>query len=470
MEFHSYLFIMVFLPLVVVIYYLLQKLENQKIKICFLIGASLFWLGCQDTRSLLFLCISLSVNFCLAKLIKGKNDTVMKYKNILLCVGLFLNVGILGCVRYTEKIAFLGISFITFQQIMYLVDTYKGIITDASFSDYLFYITFFPKFIQGPIVKYDALVAGIYQKSPDNKEIFDRVGCGLYFFAIGLAKKVLLADVLAKGVNYGWEHIDSLSSAEAVIVILLFTLQIYFDFSGYSHMAIGIARILGFTLPDNFNNPYMATGITDFWARWHISLTDFLREYIYIPLGGNRKGIVRTLINIMIVYLISGVWHGAALTFLIWGAFHGLASCIDRLIRPFWKKVPVMLRWICTFGFVNFAWIFFRAPSIESAWCMIKKALAFEQFSTSEGLKECFHVAEISCLCGRFEGFNEWLTMNSGKPMYVFILTALFLMFFAKDRVDHFKPTIIRSIIAGVCLFSSIISLSSVVGFIYENF
>lgn len=464
MEFNSYLFILAMLPITVIVFRLLQKCNNRYLSIAFLVIASLFFVGNRDLYSLAFLLASIVVNYAIAGFLKHP-----KYGKLILAFGIAVNVGTLAVVRYFVDRMFIGISFVTFQQIIFLVDSYKGLIDDKSVANYIFYITYFPKYVQGPIVKYDTVVSCL-NKEEREKSAADEISCGLYYFAIGLAKKVLLADVLAKGVSYGWNNLENLSSAEAVITILLFTLQIYFDFSGYSHMAIGVSKMIGIDLPDNFDNPYIAKDISDFWGRWHISLTNFLREYIYIPLGGNRKGLIRTLINILIVYIISGAWHGAAITFVIWGLLHGVASCIHRVIKPIWKKVPGIIQWACTFGFVNFAWIFFRAPSVEAAFMMIKKVFAFEQFYTSEALKTCFHTAEISFLAGRFAGFNDWLSVNSGKPMYAFVLVAILLMFLAKDKMEKFRPTIWRSILAGSCLFFSIISLSTVVGFIYENF
>ncbi len=231
----------------------------------------------------------------------------------------------------------LGISFFTFQQVSYLVDSYKGETKDYAFDEYMLFVSYFPQLIAGPIVLHGEVIPQ-FRSRKRRKFIPQNFSKGMYIFALGLFKKIILADTLGTAVTYGFGTIDTPGSLEALIVSVSYTFQLYFDFSGYCDMAIGIGSMFNIELPQNYNSPYKATSITEFWDRWHMSLTRFLKSYIYIPLGGNRKGKLRTYLNIMIVYLASGIWHGANWTFVLWGRLQGLFSCLNRVFKNTWKK------------------------------------------------------------------------------------------------------------------------------------
>lgn len=480
MNFNSYIFILAFLPFSIITYFLLGLVKKPFINKILLILLSLVFVTYADWRFTVFLIVSMAVNFSVAKFVANRRW--------LLVAGIVANVLFLGYSKYTlfgmsiltdwfglqfdipDLLVPIGVSFITFQQIMYLVDVFKGKITEINLTDYLLYISFFPKLVQGPITKYDTLLASFSEESALKPQA-DNLAGGLYFFITGLARKILLADVFAKGADFGFENIGQSSSLQLILVSLCYTLQIYFDFSGYCKMGIGVAKMLNISLSDNFDRPYAALSVNDFWKKWHISLTDFLREYIYFPLGGSRKGKVRTYINILIIFLVSGIWHGAAWTFIIWGLLHGLAQCINRAFSKQWEKIFPALRWLVTFAFVSFAWIFFRASSLENAGQFISSMFTAGGIGLSDEFVNCFNFSEFSLISNRCECFAQWINENAFITLIGYFAVAFSLIAFARDRMpERFKPTVWKAIYSAVLLFWSVISLSTVVEFIYGGF
>lgn len=273
----------------------------------------------------------------------------------------------------------LAISFFTFQQIAFLVDTYKGETREYHFLNYALFISFFPQLIAGPIVHHQEMMPQ-FKRNENNQ--FDTANTvkGIFIFIIGLFKKVVIADTLAIWAIKGFDQATSLTFIEGWITSLSYTFQLYFDFSGYSDMAIGLALLFHIKLPVNFHSPYKALNIQDFWKRWHMTLGRFLTKYLYIPLGGNQKGRVHTYINLLIVFVISGLWHGAGWTFVFWGFLHGLAAVVHRIWRDMGYKMNKFLAWFLTFQFVNVAWIFFRAKSWDDAAKVFKAMFALEPF------------------------------------------------------------------------------------------
>ncbi len=257
----------------------------------------------------------------------------------------------------------LGISFIIFEKITYLVDIARGICHPAEkFHHYLLYVFFFPKLLAGPIVKYHDFAPQMHTRDIGAEDL----AAGFSRFSLGLAKKVFLADSMGELVDrvFGFPN-DAIGTGSAWLGVIAFSLQIYFDFSGYSDMAIGLARLMGFRLLENFNQPYIARSFTDFWRRWHISLSTWIREYLYIPLGGNRHGTLRTYANLWICFLLSGLWHGASWTYVLWGAYHGTFLVMDRVVwHRFEKRLPAVLTIALTFCFVTLGWVIFRCVDL----------------------------------------------------------------------------------------------------------
>ena len=320
----------------------------------------------------LLLTISVSINLGLLVYFKYSNFFIDNVNSLLSIIGH-------THIQWTKLILPIGISFYTFETITYVVDVYRGIHKPLTkFWDYQLYIILFPKLIAGPIIRYHELADQISDRS-HNDNIDNRLN-GFYRFAIGLSKKVLIANQMGKQADIIFSmNLASLDSYSAWIGILAYTFQIYFDFSGYSDMAIGIGKMLGFKFPENFNNPYISQSISEFWRRWHISLGNWMRNYLYIPLGGNRVPKWRLYFNLWLVFLASGLWHGASWSFILWGAYHGLFLVLERgFLYKFYTIIGKLPSTILTFFLVMIGWIFFRVEKISDAFLFIKRMFAFK--------------------------------------------------------------------------------------------
>jgi len=322
----------------------------------------------------------MSVNYML-----GRQITIKKYvSKELLISGIAFNLLLLGYFKYMDFFILntnrvlnteiplmdlalpLAISFYTFQQIAYLVDSYRNETKEYDFLNYAVFVTFFPQLIAGPIVHHAEMMPQFARLKNKVKNYYN-IALGLFIFSIGLFKKVIIADTFASWATEGFDVAEKLNMLEAWVTSLSYTFQLYFDFSGYTDMAIGIALLFNIKLPMNFFSPYKARNIQDFWKRWHITLSRFLKDYIYIPLGGNRKTSMRTYGNLFATFVLGGIWHGAGWTFVFWGMLHGGALVLHRLWSKLGFKMYGFLAWFMTFNFINIAWIFFRANDFASA-------------------------------------------------------------------------------------------------------
>jgi alginate O-acetyltransferase complex protein AlgI len=401
MLFNSLQFIFLFLPAAVLVFYLCQKI-NLKLPIISLALFSLFFYAYWNPPYILLLLSSISVNFIFASLIKQKK----KHSFSLLCAAIIFNLALLFYYKYAgfflqnyqtligvpvkplEIILPIGISFFTFQQIAYQVDMYKDKVTSHHFWEYALFVTFFPQLIAGPIVHHSEMIPQFLNRKSILFRI-ENISVGLTIFMIGLFKKVVLADNLALHATPVFSDAlagQSVDFYAAWIAALSYTFQLYFDFSGYSDMAIGAARLFGIRLPINFFSPYKSASIIDFWRRWHMTLSRFFRDYLYIPLGGNRKGKNRQLFNIFIVMTLVGFWHGAGWTFIIWGAFHGTLIVINHLWRRYTgnkeKGAAIhILSFLLTFLLVVIGWVIFRAGSLEAALIVLQSMFGLQGLS-----------------------------------------------------------------------------------------
>lgn len=364
----------------------------------------------------------------------------------------------------------LGLSFFTFQQLWYLKECRTGETAPVrSLPDYLLYSFFFPSLTSGPILEpggFFPQLSGERFLRPEDRDS----AAGLYALGCGLCKKMLLADPLGVVVANGWGNIENLSAPAAWAVILGYTLQLYFDFSGYCDMAAGCARLLGLRLPVNFDSPYRALSVTEFWKRWHITLTTFLRQCVYFPLGGSRKGAGRTYRNILLVFLLSGFWHGAGWTFLLWGALHGLAQVAERLWGKGRDKLPAILRWALTFAFVNLAWVFFRAPDMASALALLRQAVTGGLALPRDWLVQGLYGKESAALGILLPALKPWL--NTAKFCALFLAAAVAALLPGNTirRMDAFRPRWWRTALLSLGTAWSILSFTGVVSFIYSNF
>ncbi len=473
MSFNSYEFILLLLPISLICYYSATRLIGKSAGKVVLFLTSIIFYARYDLRCLGILLSVTLLNYVFSILLHRDQN-----KFTLAC-GILLNVLTLSFFKYFSilsnsisaalstgldlQILFpLGISFFTFQQIAYLTDIFRQEVPICSFTDYMLFATYFPKIAQGPIIYHNEFLPQLQQLP--TRPCGDSFAKGLYSFAIGLGKKVLLAELLGKIVDYGHGSIASLNSLEAILVILAYTFQLYFDFSGYCDMAVGISQLFGIHLPQNFNSPYKALSIDDFWKRWHITLTRFLTKYIYIPLGGNRKGTIRTYLNILIVFIISGIWHGVGLSFLFWGLLHGVAQMLSRIFKKAYSYIPKAVQWFCTFIFVNIAWVYFRSTTLGNAHKLFSRIFS-GGFSINAELAESLRQNTFISALAQF------------IPMSYILIGLISLCFGivlcspnTAALTQKFRPNIKTLIFTLLILLLSILSLSGVGGFLYTNF
>lgn len=363
----------------------------------------------------------------------------------------------------------LGLSFFTFQQIWCIKEVYTGAFRPESTGSFLLYDFFFPSVTSGPILKpenfFPQLTEGRFLHPT-----WEDAAAGVYAIAVGTIKKVLLADPFGVVVNNGWAQLGDLSAPAAWLVILGYTLQLYFDFSGYCDIAAGLARLLGLRLPVNFDSPYRSLSVGEFWKRWHITLTSFLRECVYFPLGGSRKGTVCTYRNIFAIYLISGFWHGAGWTFIVWGLLHGLGQVIERIWGPGRDELPRWLRWGVTFLFVNVAWVFFRAPDFSGALELLGRAVSGGLAKPEEWLLSGLFSKEIGAVELLIPGAADWVNILRVIGLYGIGLLAALWPRNTITQMDRFRPTLWRGAVLVIGLTWSILSFTGITTFIYSNF
>lgn len=393
MIFSSWQFILIFLPISFFVYFWLNHRRLVTAGKVWLVAISLFFYAYWDIHYLPLILGSIFLNFAigtgLTQAQQHSEEFVKKSRHaanrkIVLILGIAANLILLGYFKYTDfflsniNAVFgsgyplqnillpLAISFFTFTQIVYLVDSYRGETAEYDLLNYALFVTFFPHLIAGPIVHHRQIMPQFASRWTLACR-YPNILKGLFIFAIGLFKKVVIADSFAVWATAGFDGGHELGFFEAWATSLSYTFQLYFDFSGYCDMAIGASLLFNIWLPINFNSPYKAVSIQDFWRRWHITLSHFLRDYLYIPLGGNRSGSFRTYINLLATFVLGGLWHGATWMFVIWGGLHGSALVVHRLWTQLRRPMPAMLGWFLTFMFVNITWVFFRAKTLDDA-------------------------------------------------------------------------------------------------------
>ena len=487
MLFNSYLFVLVFLPLCLVGFFSLNRFAGNRAASLFLLGMSLWFYGYFNIRYLPIIIGSVLVNYFIYWLLK-RDDPSHVRKGILL-FAVLINLGVLFYYKYYDfffenvnalfsadftlkhLVLPLGISFFTFQQLSFVIDAYRREVPDYDFLNYALFVTYFPQLIAGPIVTHAELVPQL--TDPQKRKLnWDNLANGLFLFTLGLSKKVLIADVFGTPVNWGYANLGSLNSTGALVVMLSYTAQIYFDFSGYCDMAMGIARMMNIDLPENFRSPYQARTIVEFWDRWHMTLTRFFTKYVYIPLGGSRKGAARTYLNIMIVFLISGLWHGAGWTFIFWGGLHGLFMVFTKRFQKVFDHIPAPVNWLITFAFVNVAWVFFRAETFSDALQLLKAISACDFGALAPEITAYFYIPEIWFV---FRGLEFLGLSDAGQTQSAlwFFLPAFVLMLLprnAKQCADRFRPSPVSSIATVILLCWCVTSFAGVSTFLYFNF
>ena len=497
MLFNSYPFIWLFLPVALAGFFIAARFRHEAAA-AWLALCSLFFYGYWDVYYVPLLLLSITVNYQVGKQIsKHIENQALRRAKTWLIIGLVFDLGLLAHYKYTnffldnwvaltgshinfpDIILPLGISFFTFTQIAYLADCHKGIVKERNPAHYLLFITYFPHLIAGPILHHKQMMpqfarAETYRISQEN------IAVGLTIFAIGMFKKVIIADAFpeyASPVFMVSKHTGALSWQDAWLGCLSYTLQLYFDFSGYSDMAIGLSRLFGIKLPLNFNSPYKSTSMIDFWNRWHITLSQFLRQYLYFALGGNRKGKTRRYVNMLLTMLLGGLWHGAGWTFVIWGGLHGIFLVANHLFREIFplartegKRWPTLIRtalgWFFTMLAVTVTMVIFRATSIHDALVILKAMV---------GIASSNHPPLSDIVGHADDGWNLvlWVSLfalfapNTQEIMNKFQPTS--------DTVDsqtrwQWRPHPALAVIGGLALALSIVNIGQLSEFLYFQF
>lgn len=479
MLFNSYEFIFIFLPLTLFIYFFLL---NRRLIVgakSFLVFSSLFFYSWWNIIYLPLILCSMLFNYVIGNSLNDNFKKIKVSKRLLLIMGIVLNLSMLGYFKYSdffiENINYisdvgiplldlalpLAISFFTFQQIAYLVDSYKGQTSEYDFINYALFVTFFPQLIAGPIVHHKEMMPQFASRWNLVKK-YKNIAAGLFIFSMGLFKKVVIADTFAVWATNGFDKAEVLTLFEAWATSFSYTFQLYFDFSGYTDMAIGAALLFNIKLPINFNSPYKAKDIQDFWRRWHITLSRFLRDYIYIPLGGNKKGCFRTYNNLMATFLLGGLWHGAGWTFVFWGFLHGFALIIHRLWQNLGFKLHSIIAWFITFNFVNIAWVFFRAKEWEDAIKVLRGMFGMNGINLPQSFAS-ISILQSLPLTFTFNGLNH--------QQYLYILVCFGIIFFKNSNyLGQLFSCKVKMILFVVFFTYALTNLNKVSEFLYFNF
>lgn len=507
MLFNSYIFLFLFLPLCLLGYYGLKNRQATLAKVwltCF----SLWFYGYFSLQYLTIMVVSILGNFCFHRWLIHSGERAAKgpkqadpkrsgrFRALILALGVGLNLLVLFYFKYVDFflenlnqlfglslplkhiLLPLGISFFTFQQISFLADTYRQELGKCSFIDYALFVSFFPQLIAGPIVTHEEMLpqfAAIGRNGAKNREGRERkleaFVRGIYLFVLGLAKKVLIADTFGVAVDYAYGNVAALNGLESFLTILFYSLQLYYDFSGYCDMARGIGEMFGVHICENFRSPYRSSNIVEFWKSWHITLSRFFTKNIYIPLGGNRKGEARTYANLALVFFLSGLWHGAGWNFILWGMLHGVLYVLTR----WWEKrkrlpggVPAVA---LTFSYVSLAWVYFRAATVEQANLLICQVFTRPWTLPGTPMLEAFNLGEF-WYPFKVLGISK-LPYSNVYLLVLFttiILSATFLGKNAAGIVKDSKLGIGSAALTAALFVWCVVSLSGVSTFLYFNF
>lgn len=429
----SYEFICAFLPASLIIFFAFSKLSRNA-AICALVVSSLLFYCVSGMKYFPALLISVCVNYFVCMKIESSA------KKSWLISGVMFNILLLGYFKYAGNLP-PGISFWTFSQIACLAEIYRSSIRLGGFTEYSAFAVFFPYMISGPVVNPRDILPQLRNESlyrPD----YENIAKGITLFAIGLFKKVCFADMIASSVNANFVVYGGIKFSDAWLAALGYGMQLYFDFSGYSDMAVGIGLMFGLKLPANFESPYKSLSIIDFWRRWHMSLGAWIRDYIYIPLGGSRQGEMTRTRNVILAMLFTGLWHGLGWTFVVWGLAHGLMLAVNHTWRKFGFRLPALVSWGITFMCVIICWVIFRAESLNDAMTIIRAMMDFGNFALPN------HDEKITSL----------------------LLFAALFMPNSRQILERFRPNIIWLVAAFGVVVISFVNLSGVSDFLYFQF
>jgi len=466
MLFNSYFFIFAFLPLALAGYFSLNYLKKISLAKMWLIGASIFFYTFYTYDNLPILIISLLTNYFIGRSLHTEQKWISK-SNLFRC-GLVFNICLLSFFKYSGFLLPLGLSFYTLQQIAFLIDTYEGLADEKNILDYAVFVCFFPTLISGPIVHYQHLMPQIQSK--ENKRFnLDFFSTGIFLFCVGLVKKVLISEAFASWSKTGFDEAVSLDLLAAWKTSLSYLFQLYYDFSGYTDMAIGIGLMFNVKLPQNFNSPFRSKSIIEFWSRWHMTLSQFISTYLFTPIVRAMPKITfkSTMFATFTAMFIAGVWHGAGMTFVVYGALHGLALVVNHMWKKRKKKLPPFMAWFLTFNFVNITFILFRAKGLADAEKVLKGMFGFTGVVVPKVLiKSVGPLKEYGFRMGSY-------LQPADYSMLLMLFGAIYLIFKAKSSLDlekEFKPQTKIAAVCGIAFVFCFFGMNRITEFIYFNF
>jgi len=489
MLFNSFEFMFLFLPVTLVVYFLLLRQRLTIAARSWLLFASLFFYSWWDMRYLPLILGSILFNYtvggALAEYEQARHRTVSK-RAIFIC-GILVNIALLGWFKYMDffittanslsgtqlpllKIVLpLGISFFTITQIAFLVDAYEGLVEERNLLNYALFVTFFPHLLAGPILHHKEMMPQ-FDRLRNKVVNWKNLYLGLTLFFLGLFKKVVLADAFSVWASAGFDTSQPLTLIPAWLTSLSYTFQLYFDFSGYSDMAVGIGWMFNIQLPVNFNSPYKATGMIDFWKRWHITLTDFITTYLYTPILRAFGSITfsRSLVAVFIAMLISGFWHGAGWNFIVWGGMHGAGLVANHVWKKKKRKMPAWLGWLITFNFVNVSFVFFRAKSLEGAGRILEGMAGLNGVMLHSSLAKLTFLHDLGIV------FGKWLDQIHGSDKtWIMVLIALSITGLMKNSMelaDRVRPAWSFCLLLLCIACWSLLDMSKISEFLYFQF
>ena len=478
MLFSSYEFLVLFFPVTLLGYFLINRLGPIGLGRLWLLVMSLTYYGWWNINYVPLILGTILFNYVVS-LALMRRHAQNRPTGLWLAFGVSANLALLGYYKYANffldnvigaaggrfdvlHIALpLGISFYTFQIIAHLADSAQGKVKDTDILNYALFVLFFPQLIAGPIVHHKEMMPQ-FDELRNRRVRLENLASGLFIFSIGLFKKVVLADQLAVYADSGWDNMDSITTLSAAITMLAFTFQIYFDFSAYSDMAIGCGRMLNINLPINFKSPYKARNMAEFWRRWHMTLGRFLFDYLYKPLGGGRYGWLFTGRNVLIVFFLGGLWHGAAWTFVVWGLLNGLAVAAAHIWGRFARPLPFVIAWGLTFSFTVVAWSYFRAPTLSDGWAMIAALFGANGIVVTETF--AFTGLPVAPVGGGF--------VSLSSPMLMILLCAT-IAFFTPNSIElleRFRPNALRLVWAASSFILGFLYVDTTRSFLYWVF
>lgn len=491
MLFNSQIFVFAFLPIVWLGYYGLHRVKAHNAAKLLLFVASMVFYGYYNTKYIPLLLASIIGNYGMYILLGYLHKKPLPgLRKAVMGIGVAANIFVIFYYKYfnffldnvnrvfttdfqMENIILpLGISFFTFQQVSFLIDRYRGDAMEYSLLDYSVFVAFFPQLVAGPIVLHQELIPQFSQKERFSPK-WENMVVGLRYFVLGLFKKTMIADRFGNLVNLGYVYPFERDLPGTILIIVSYTLQIYFDFSGYSDMAIGLGKLFGVDIPVNFNEPYKAKNIAEFWSRWHMSMTGFFSKYLYIPLGGNRKGKLRTYVNVLIVFTVSGLWHGAAWAFVLWGMMHGIAMVFHRIFKKYIEKLPKLLTGFVTFAFVNMAWVLFRTESLGQTYRVVKSLLTGDFSGNNVDLCYAFLGSNLELMLQNISYGGAGFDLLAQVVTILGLVVALLVVFLAPSshKIANRQSTFAcEGIVFAIMAVLSIMTFTNVSTFLYFNF